>query len=185
MDMNRDIGNRLENMNIWFANVRRIALNMDQVIHYDPPPNPTKLTDSRAGGYIADHGYESWELDALEPHVIDNMVREAVIDLMDLDEYESQVELENDERATIKAAADGDEMKYKQPAMRSYRGHSDERIILSKCDPCGEVLMRTTWKQQRSGAMRELALVSVEHHLLFNDECYSAIKGEEYVTIQI
>jgi hypothetical protein len=27
--------------------VRRIALNMDQVEEYDPPPNPAKLTDSR------------------------------------------------------------------------------------------------------------------------------------------
>ncbi len=47
--------------------VRRIALNYDQVVEYNPPPNPAKLTDSRANGYIDEHGHDSWELDALRP----------------------------------------------------------------------------------------------------------------------
>ena len=35
------------------------------------PPNPAKLTDSRCEGYMAEHGDESWELDALEAKFID------------------------------------------------------------------------------------------------------------------
>jgi hypothetical protein len=59
--------------------VRRIALNSDQVEDYDPPPNPAKLTDSRANGYIEVHGYESWELDALDPNVLDSLVEDHIL----------------------------------------------------------------------------------------------------------
>lgn len=47
--------------------VRRVALNMDQVEEYGPPPNPTKMTDSRANAYLERFGEECWELDALDP----------------------------------------------------------------------------------------------------------------------
>jgi hypothetical protein len=51
---------------------------MDQVEQYDPPPNPAKLTDSRAGGYIDEYGDQSWELDALSPDVLANLIRAEV-----------------------------------------------------------------------------------------------------------
>jgi hypothetical protein len=54
--------------------VCRLALNMDQIERYNPPPNPAKLTDSRANGYIARYGSSSWELDALEPTVLARLV---------------------------------------------------------------------------------------------------------------
>jgi hypothetical protein len=54
--------------------VHRIALNMDQVERYAPPPNPAKLTDSRSQGYITNYGDKSWELDALEPSVITALI---------------------------------------------------------------------------------------------------------------
>ncbi len=59
IDMTRDIESRLH---IFGADVdmRRIALNMAQVRQYNPPPNPAKITDSRATKYIEEHGDESW-----------------------------------------------------------------------------------------------------------------------------
>lgn len=57
-----------------FFTVSRIALNYDQVEEYNPPPNPAKLTDSRAREYVFNHGYQSWELDALEPQVLDRLI---------------------------------------------------------------------------------------------------------------
>jgi hypothetical protein len=54
--------------------VDRIALNMDQIELYTPPPNPAKLTDSRAEEYIANFGDESWELDALDPDVLLDLI---------------------------------------------------------------------------------------------------------------
>lgn len=79
VDMSRDIEERLNLFTydgVWSGEfeVRRIALTMKQVKRYKPPPNPTKLTDARAGGYIAKHGYDSWELDALEPQVMDDLI---------------------------------------------------------------------------------------------------------------
>lgn len=82
-DMSRDIVDRLELFGV-SVQFQRIALNYDQVEEYGPPPNPTKLTDSRAMGYIAEFGHECWELDALRPEVIDSLIRDAVTDLCDL-----------------------------------------------------------------------------------------------------
>ena len=81
-----------------FAHVEvdRLALNMDQIRHYNPPPNPAKITDSRAKGYIRTYGRNSWELDALEPKVIETLIREAVEDIRD--EKKWQESLDEEER---------------------------------------------------------------------------------------
>ena len=68
--------------------LRRIALNMDQIEQYNPPPNPAKLTDSRATKYIDEHGDESWELDALPPDVLDQLIVDELSTLMDPDLFE-------------------------------------------------------------------------------------------------
>lgn len=60
------------------VSVHRIALNMDQIRQYNPPPNPAKITDSRARGYMHTHGGQSWELDALEPAVLTALIQAAV-----------------------------------------------------------------------------------------------------------
>jgi len=77
-DMSRDITDRLELFTSKSLKFERLALNMDQVEEYGPPPNPAKITDSRANAYIAEFGDESWELDALEPSVLATLVREAI-----------------------------------------------------------------------------------------------------------
>jgi hypothetical protein len=56
---------------------------MNQIEEFNPPPNPTKFTDSRATGYIAQFGYESWELDALDPTTIAEIIRTAVDQVRD------------------------------------------------------------------------------------------------------
>ena len=83
-DMSRDITDRL-NMFIGAGGLefKRMALNMDQITQYKPPPNPAKLTDARAAGYIAEFGNSSWELDALEPRVISDLIEGALDDLID------------------------------------------------------------------------------------------------------
>lgn len=73
IDMSRDIQKRFE---IFGTNaiVNRIALNLDQIEQYNPPPNPAKLSDSRCQAYIAEYGDESWELDALDPRTINDLI---------------------------------------------------------------------------------------------------------------
>jgi len=98
-DMTRDIIDRLTLFSNSAIELQRIALNMDQVEQYNPPPNPAKITDSRASAYIAEYGDESWELDALEPTVIADLIRDAVGVVMDQDAWETAV---LDEQRAIK-----------------------------------------------------------------------------------
>ncbi len=78
LDMTRDNQERATLFSWNDVEIERIALNFDQVQQYDPPPNFAKVTDSRAKGYIEEHGEYSWELDALEPKVINDLVKQAI-----------------------------------------------------------------------------------------------------------
>lgn len=78
IDMTRDSDERLAEFARMGVTVRRLALNMDQVEEYDPPPNPAKQTDSRFTGYEAEYGDTSWELDALPQRVIGQIITKAV-----------------------------------------------------------------------------------------------------------
>ena len=78
LDMTRDNADRLALFADQAVQVDRLALNMDQIEQYGPPPNPAKLTDSRASDYIALYGSSSWELDALDPPVIERLIEDAV-----------------------------------------------------------------------------------------------------------
>ncbi len=80
IDMTRDNQDRLDIFLGYSgeATVKRLALNMDQIEEYNPPPNPAKMTDSRFESYVAQYGDESWELDALEPKVMTDLIRQHV-----------------------------------------------------------------------------------------------------------
>lgn len=85
---------------------RRLALNMDQIDEFNPPPNPAKTTDSRAEAYIAEFGEESWELDALEPKVIVELIEKAVRSVCDDSAYDAAVEREEADCKHLQAVAD-------------------------------------------------------------------------------
>lgn len=103
IDMTRDIRDRLDLFTRGRVNldVKRLALNMDQVLQYGPPENPAKLTDSRADGYIAEFGYSSWELDALRPEVLAALVSDTVTGLRDPALWEEMLAKEAGERAGL------------------------------------------------------------------------------------
>jgi hypothetical protein len=103
MDLTRDNNDRLD-MFSNFGNsvtVKRIALNMDQIDQYGPPPNPAKLTDSRADQYITLYGYDSWELDALQPQVLTDLIQGEIDLLKDTDIWETSKERLEDDRAEL------------------------------------------------------------------------------------
>ncbi|MFE9684125.1 hypothetical protein [Streptomyces sp. NPDC006285] len=104
VDMTRDISDRLA---LFGANaeVRRIALNMDQIEAHDPPPNPAKLTDSRATGYIREHGRSSWELDALEPTLLDRLIEDEIWAYRDADLWEAATDAMEGERTLLRQVA--------------------------------------------------------------------------------
>lgn len=78
--------------------IRPIALTDKQIKQYNLPPNPAKMTDPRSPEYVKEFGYSSWEVDALEPEVLDDLLRSNITNLMDMDIYnevldEEQVEI--------------------------------------------------------------------------------------------
>ncbi len=78
LDMTRDNEMRSSQFSWGEVHMQRIALNMNQVEAFDPPPNPAKITDSRSHDYITQHGSSSWELDALDPKTIDGLLNSAL-----------------------------------------------------------------------------------------------------------
>lgn len=100
VDMSRDIGARLETFESR-AEVQRIALTMPQVEEVDPPPNPAKITDTRAADYIDRYGRESWELDALEPSYLTKLIKSFVLPLRNEEQYQYVLEVEKAHIATI------------------------------------------------------------------------------------
>jgi hypothetical protein len=105
IDMTRDITDRL---GLFGADVeiRRVALNMDQVQQYAPPPNPAKITDSRFNGYQQRFGDESWELDALSPKVLAALVRREVDAVRDASLWNARVRAQKQGRELLAKAAD-------------------------------------------------------------------------------
>lgn len=105
IDMTRDITDRLR---IFGArtDVRRIALNWDQIEHYQPPPNPTKLTDSRSAGYVEAFGYDSWELDALEPAELVRLIKSEILLFRDEGVHEETMEREEEVISGLKDLAE-------------------------------------------------------------------------------
>jgi hypothetical protein len=104
VDMTRDIQERLALFGST-ATVRRIALNMAQVEQYDPPPNPAKLTDSRATGYISAFGESSWELDALDPATLDRLIDDEIRSWRDEDRWAADTEHMQRQRAVLTAVS--------------------------------------------------------------------------------
>lgn len=91
IDMTRDIGARLRLFGAT-PEVRRIALNYNQIQEFQPPPNPAKMTDSRAEGYVERFGTQSWELDALDPNTLSNLITTEIDRYRELAPYQEREE---------------------------------------------------------------------------------------------
>lgn len=103
-DMVRDIKDRLTTFGC-DVTINKIALTMDQIRQYNPPPNPAKLSDPRSGNYIAEHGDQSWELDALPPNVLDQLLRDTLEEFIDRDAYDDIVEQEDKDKSALRRFA--------------------------------------------------------------------------------
>ncbi len=102
LDMTRDNDERLA----MFARsngliLKRLALNMDQIEQYDPPPNPAKQTDSRYTKYAEEFGESSWELDALEPVVISDLIEDAIEEYKDDDKWKVTIDREDERKKAL------------------------------------------------------------------------------------
>lgn len=103
MDMLRDINERLEEFGVGGDfKVVPVALTMAQIKKYDPPPNPAKISDPRAGWYIRQFGNKSWELDALPPEVLEKIARKAVLAQLDSDVFDEMLIKESADKQKIR-----------------------------------------------------------------------------------
>lgn len=111
LDMIRDIRERIEEFQLGYNDgtlvedmlfyVEPIALTMKQIQDYNPPPNPAKVTDSRADEYIGKYGNKSWEVDALRPEVLNDLLDEAILNNIDIELYHKIVATEARDKVKI------------------------------------------------------------------------------------
>jgi hypothetical protein len=123
LDMVRDISDRLffmlsngrysstfEDSGIDLSEALRIVpigLTKKQINQYNLPPNPTKLTDSRAKKYISKHGRTCWEVDALKPQTLTAIVESHIQNEIDMDLYNLMMETEAADIENLRGIIDG------------------------------------------------------------------------------
>lgn len=109
LDMDRDIEERLLMYSDDIGRIvqfNRLALTRSQVDESSIPPNPAKLTDTRAREYIREHGTSSWELDAIEPQELVRMICDAVKRERDERLWREALDRERDERDLLEQLAE-------------------------------------------------------------------------------
>lgn len=83
IDMSRDLQSRLAKFSeCGSVTVCRVALTFDQVQQYNLIPNPAKMADTRANGYVSQYGSQCWELDAIPPDELVRLCGDAVASLI-------------------------------------------------------------------------------------------------------
>lgn len=104
-DMVRDIKERLDLFGVYNIDVKKIALTMDQINIYNPPPNPAKIKDPRAAAYIEKFGNSSWEVDALPPTVLNDIIKTAFEEIIDKDLMQEIIDREEKDKEKLREIA--------------------------------------------------------------------------------
>ncbi len=78
-----------------------VALTMEQIEEFNPPPNPAKITDPRAKWYIEKFGEKSWELDSINAIELRRIAEDSILEYIDLDNYNGWIEREKREKKLL------------------------------------------------------------------------------------
>lgn len=105
LDMIRDIEQRLSEFGC-YPEIHRIALTSEQIEEYDPPPNPAKWTDTRAEAYVAEFGETCWEVDALPPEVLNEILTDSIEQLIDTVKFEDMKQAEQHDKERLEEIID-------------------------------------------------------------------------------
>lgn len=106
-DMTRDNHKRLNMFAEAGVEINRVALNMDQILERNPPPNPAKVSDSRFKKYFKEYGGDCWELDALEPQELDDIISTTIEGYVNKSLWQKTIDREKRERTGVKSFYDG------------------------------------------------------------------------------
>jgi len=101
LDMIRDVKERLEEFGV-HPTIIQIGLTMKQIKEFDPPTNPAKITDPRAKWYVAEYGNKSWEVDALNPKVLNEIAEENIKKLIDMDLFNFMITKEDQDKEKLR-----------------------------------------------------------------------------------
>lgn len=101
-DMVRDIRDRMALFGVALS-VEKLALTTAQVEQYNPPENPVKMTDSRSPQYLAVHGEHCWEVDALPPPVLRDIIVTRLDALVDAEKMDEMKQKEETQKARLRA----------------------------------------------------------------------------------
>ena len=85
----------------------RVALTEEQIEEHELPPAMAKQTDTRTPAFVARHGDVAVELDALPPDVLRGLVEAAILETLDLSEFEANQAEERQLQAELEEWADG------------------------------------------------------------------------------
>lgn len=82
--------------------VEHVGLTTAQVKQYAPPPNPAKQTDPRIKWYELEHGDVSWEVDALSPEVLAELLSSHIEKVTDREMYEEVIAQEEKDKEELR-----------------------------------------------------------------------------------
>ena len=105
IDMIRDIRDRLTEFGVNTI-VKPIALTQAQIKQFNPPPNPAKFKDPRSTDYVSKYGQVAWEVDALEPKVLNQILTDHIEGLIDLEFFQEMLNQEKDDMTELEKMKD-------------------------------------------------------------------------------
>jgi len=100
-DIPRKIQEDLERLGRSFE-MRKIAITKEQIEEYNIPPLPAKTSDPRYASFVETHGDEAVELDAIDPKVLQDLIREALEEEFDQGIREEVISREEEEQEQVK-----------------------------------------------------------------------------------
>lgn len=108
LDMIRDVRERIteilqhRQVQVNRFQLKHIALTFAQIQEFRLPENPAKKTDTRFKAYKVKYGDVSWEVDALRPDVMTEIVETEICRYLDLSLFNAIVDEEKQEKATLR-----------------------------------------------------------------------------------
>src|SRR5437868_6646885 len=82
----------------------KVALTQNQVRQFNLPPiMKAKESSSRYAGFAEKYGDDVWELEALEPAILQQLVREAIESVIDVDLFNSEQQAEREDARYLAA----------------------------------------------------------------------------------
>jgi ParB-like chromosome segregation protein Spo0J len=83
--------------------VVKVGVNPDQVSKYNLAPLPVKESSSRKPAFVSAHGKNVYELEAFEPQQLQNIIRDAIRDVLDLDLFREEQKKESEDACHLMA----------------------------------------------------------------------------------